>query len=135
VGAFTKQQRSAVMRSIRKTDTQPEIAVRRLLHSLGYRFRLYGKDIPGRPDIVFRSRRKVIFVNGCFWHQHAGCRLARQPKSNLSYWIPKLEGNRRRDQKVRRLLKRVDWSYLTLWECQIRKQNGLDEKLQRYLGK
>jgi DNA mismatch endonuclease, patch repair protein len=131
--SISRSKRSDVMRSIRKTDTRPEIAVRRLLHSMGYRFRLYGKEVPGRPDIVFRSRQKVIFVNGCFWHQHRGCSLARKPKSNLAYWIPKLEGNRQRDRKVRRKLTVSKWSYLTVWECQTIRRTTLERRLRDYL--
>jgi DNA mismatch endonuclease (patch repair protein) len=122
-----------MMRRFTKTDTKPEIQVRKLLHAMGYRFRLYGSEIPGRPDIVFRPRRKVIFVNGCFWHQHRGCRLARLPKSNLEYWIPKLEGNRRRDTMVRRQLVRASWSHLTIWECQVANKSTLLQKLRGYL--
>lgn len=129
-----KAQRSSVMSRIRKTDTGPELVVRRALHALGYRFRLYGRDMPGRPDIVFRGRRKVIFVHGCFWHQHKPCRLARRPKSNLEYWIPKLEGNRARDKRVRRALQRDEWSCLTIWECQTGDANRLRSKLRSYLG-
>lgn len=130
---ISKRKRSEVMRSIRKTNTRPEVAVRRLLHALGYRFRLHGKEMPGRPDIIFRSRRKVIFINGCFWHQHRGCALAREPKSNRSYWVPKLEGNRRRDRKVRRMLTASEWSHLTIWECQTRRATNLERKLRDYL--
>jgi DNA mismatch endonuclease (patch repair protein) len=133
VDTISKRKRSEVMRSIRKTDTRPEVAVRRLLHAMGYRFRLYAKEVPGRPDIVFRSRRKEIFVNGCFWHQHCGCVFAREPKSNRSYWIPKLEGNRRRDRRVRRMLTTAKWSHLTIWECQTGRAKNLERKLRGYL--
>jgi DNA mismatch endonuclease (patch repair protein) len=90
--------RSANMRAIRSTNMRPELAIRRLVHSLGYRFRLHQQDLPGRPDLVFASRRKIIFVNGCFWHSH-DCKSAHIPKSNRTYWIPKLKRNRARDRK------------------------------------
>lgn len=130
---LSKRKRSEVMKRITKTDTKPEIRVRKLLHAMGYRFRLYASEIPGRPDIVFRQRRKVIFINGCFWHQHRRCRLARKPKSNLDYWLPKLEGNRCRDTRVRRQLGRASWSHLTIWECQIADQSTLQQKLRGHL--
>ena len=91
--------RSANMRAIRSKGMRPELAVRSLVHKLGYRFRLHRKDLPGKPDLVFPSRRKVIFVHGCFWHSHQGCKAAHIPKSNLDYWIPKLERNRARDAR------------------------------------
>src|SRR5271169_3299049 len=90
--------RSANMRAIRSKDMRPELAVRSLVHKLGYRFRLHRKDLPGKPDLVFVTRRKVIFVHGCFWHSHQGCKTAHVPKSNVDYWGPKLERNRMRDQ-------------------------------------
>ena len=130
---ISKTKRSAVMRRITKTNTQPELRVRKLLHAMGYRFRLHAPEIPGRPDIVFRAKRKVIFVHGCFWHQHRGCKLARQPKSNLEYWVPKLEGNWRRDTRVRRQLARDSWSYLTVWECQVQDEKRLANRLSNYL--
>lgn len=89
--------------------------------------------MPGRPDIVFRPRQKVIFVHGCFWHQHRGCKLARQPKSNLSYWLPKLKGNAQRDLRVRRQLTRDAWSCLVVWECEIKNEARLEGRLRTYL--
>src|SRR5216684_4116419 len=91
--------RSARMALIRSKNTQPELIVRRIVHGLGYRYRLHGSELPGKPDLVFASKRKVLFVQGCFWHQHPGCRFARRPKSRLEYWIPKLKRNRQRDLK------------------------------------
>lgn len=130
---ISRAARSAVMRRITKTNTRPELRVRKVLHAMGYRFRLHAPEIPGRPDIVFRQARKVIFVHGCFWHQHKGCKLARQPKSNLQYWIPKLEGNSRRDTRVRRQLARGSWSCLTVWECQVDDEKRLANRLSSYL--
>src|ERR1043166_4715922 len=118
---FDAEQRSAVMRAVKSKGTKPEIKVRRLLHKAGYRYRLHRKDLPGNPDLVFPSRRAVIFVHGCFWHRHKGC--GRMPKSKLSYWLPKLEANKTRDQKNQRALRRSGWRVLVIWECQLRDKN------------
>lgn len=113
-------------------DTAPELIVRRLLHSLGYRFRLYRRDLPGTPDIVFPSRRKAIFVNGCFWHAH-GCRIGRSPKSRQEFWEPKLARNRARDKKNRADLRAMGWAVLTVWQCQTRKPDRLSTILVSFL--
>lgn len=112
--------RSAQMALIKARDTKPELKVRRALHAAGLRYRLHAKDLPGRPDLVFRSRRIAVFVHGCFWHQHpdASCKLARMPKSKLDFWRPKLEGNRQRDVRTRSELESRGWSVLEIWECQ-----------------
>src|SRR5687767_2131660 len=102
------------MARVRGRDTGPEMVVRRLVHGLGYRFRLHGRGLPGRPDLVFRSRSKVIFVHGCFWHRHKDCALARVPKSRLEFWEPKLESNRVRDESNLRALKASGWRVLTI---------------------
>ncbi|WP_259397709.1 very short patch repair endonuclease, partial [Burkholderia cepacia] len=109
--------RSDNMRRIRSKDTAPEMAVRRLTHGLGYRYRLHRKDIPGKPDLVFPARRKVIFIHGCFWHQHPGCREGRPPKSNAAYWLPKLERNQQRDKAALEKLAALGWNALVIWEC------------------
>jgi DNA mismatch endonuclease (patch repair protein) len=125
---------SAQMRSIRKKDTKPEIAVRRLAHRMGYRFRLHRRDLPGTPDIAFPSRKKVVFVHGCFWHQH-DCALGRRiPTVNSQYWLPKLARNRTRDFEAERALHRLGWSTLTLWECEIRDTVATANRLSRFLG-
>lgn len=112
--------RSALMARVRSKDTKPEIAVRRALHALGFRFRLHVKDLPGSPDLVFPARGKVIFVHGCFWHGHS-CRNGRaQPKSNVAFWRAKLQMNIARDAKVKRKLRAAGWSVATVWECAIR---------------
>jgi DNA mismatch endonuclease, patch repair protein len=129
----TRESRSALMARIGGKDTAPELVVRRLLHSLGYRFRLYRRDLPGRPDIVFGTRRKVVFVNGCFWHAH-GCRIGRPPKSRLEFWGPKLERNRQRDARNRAKLRRLGWRTLTLWQCQTRFPERMEVKLRSFLG-
>lgn len=121
---LTEERRSALMARIKGKNTVPELAVRRLAHSLGYRFRLHRPDLPGTPDLVFPSRRKVIFVHGCFWHGH-GCSKGRLPKSKLDFWAPKIAANRRRDARQRRLLKAAGWSSLVIWACGIAHQEPL----------
>ncbi len=115
---LSKGERSLRMGLIKSTNTQPELLMRRLATMLGYRYRLHQKTLPGSPDLVFRSRRKVIFVNGCFWHRHNRCQLARLPKSNTEFWRQKLESNRRRDRTVRATLLRHGWRSLVVWECE-----------------
>lgn len=116
----TDKARSAQMALIKARDTKPELKVRRAIHAAGLRYRLHAKDLPGRPDLVFRSRRIAVFVHGCFWHQHPdpSCKLARMPKSKLEFWRPKLEGNRQRDLRTRGELEARGWSVLEVWECQ-----------------
>jgi DNA mismatch endonuclease (patch repair protein) len=100
---------------------------------MGFRYRLHGKGLPGRPDLVFAGRRKVIFVHGCFWHRHAACALARLPKSRRDFWVPKLEANRERDERNRRALARDGWKVLTVWECQLKETGRLQKKIRRFL--
>lgn len=123
------------MSGIRGKNTQPEMLVRRLLHAMGYRYRLHARELPGRPDIVFRSRRLAIFVHGCFWHRHPdpGCRLARMPKSRVDFWQPKLEGNRVRDEANVTALERMGWKVLLVWECQLRDREQLGNVLRRFI--
>lgn len=116
---LTRERRSENMRRIRSANTKPEIAVRRLVHSLGFRFRLHLRDLPGRPDIVLPKHRAIILVHGCFWHQHRRCIDGRQPQSNTSYWSSKLERNLKRDRSNARKLRRLGWRVLTIWECQL----------------
>lgn len=124
--------RSAQMALIKARDTKPELKVRRAMHTAGLRYRLHAKDLPGRPDLVFRSRRIAVFVHGCFWHQHPdpSCKLARKPKSKLEFWRPKLEGNRHRDLRTRGELEARSWSVLEIWECQTG-HNELDALVMR----
>jgi DNA mismatch endonuclease (patch repair protein) len=129
----TPESRSALMSRIGGKNTAPELAVRRLLHRLGYRFRLHRKDLPGTPDIVLPARRKAIFVNGCFWHAH-GCRIGRPPRSRPGFWLPKLEHNRARDQSDRRELRKAGWSVFTVWQCQLKFPERLAERLIDFLG-
>lgn len=113
----SKKRRSEIMANIRAKDMKPEMVVRRLVHSMGYRYRLHRRDLPGRPDLAFMGRRKAIFVHGCFWHQHADCYDGKLPKSNRAYWIPKLRGNEARDHENQAKLADMGWSTLVIWEC------------------
>ncbi|MES2120493.1 MAG: DNA mismatch endonuclease Vsr [Pseudomonadota bacterium] len=130
---LSSSRRSENMRRIRSGDTTPEIHVRRMLHRLGYRYRCHRKDLPGRPDIVFSRRRKVIFVHGCFWHQHRGCLRATQPKSREDYWLPKLRRNIERDELAALQLREQGWDVLTVWECET-KLGELEPLLTQFLG-
>ncbi|NJA88074.1 DNA mismatch endonuclease Vsr [Rhodocyclus tenuis] len=132
---LTPIQRSERMGKVRATDTRPELAVRRLVHAMGYRYRLHRKDLPGKPDLVFAGRRKVIFVNGCFWHRHddPSCHLARLPKSRLEFWVPKLESNRKRDALICERLVATGWGVMTVWECELRDEDALREKIREFL--
>lgn len=131
---ITPQQRSEVMRRIRKANTKPEMRVRRLCHALGFRFRLHRRDLPGTPDLVFPRHRKVIFVHGCWWHRH-NCSLGiREPKSRRDYWMPKLELNVKRDRLVIQQLEGSGWSVLTVWECQTKDPEALASRLQAFLA-
>lgn len=124
--------RSENMRAIRSKDMRPELAVRSLVHSMGYRYRLHGKNLPGKPDLVFASRRKVIFVHGCFWHSHS-CKIAHVPKSNSAYWGPKLERNRTRDTKNVETLREKGWKTLIVWECEVNDTKSLTRRLAGFL--
>ena len=120
---LTREERSKRMSLVRAKDTKPEMRVRKLIHSLGYRYRLHARDLPGRPDLVFRRRRKIVFVHGCFWHQH-NCPMGnRIPKTRVSFWREKLEGNRKRDIAIERQLRKEGWSVLVIWECQTNPSN------------
>lgn len=124
--------RSENMRRIRSKNTGPEIRVRKLIHKMGYRYRVHVKHLPGRPDIVFASRKKIIFVHGCFWHQH-NCREGRIPGTAIAYWKPKLQRTRERDRKHVRWLNKTGWKVLILWECEIEKETALAERIQKFL--
>ena len=127
------QTRSRIMSRITSKDTKPELRVRRLLHSLGYRYRLHRTDLPGRPDLVFASRRKIVLVNGCFWHYHRGCVDAHIPAGNRDYWPPKLTRTRARDERNIRLLREKGWAVMTVWECQLNDLATTTDRLVRFL--
>jgi len=133
---ISPDRRSANMSQIRGRDMAPEMAVRRLLFSLGYRYRLHPKNLPGKPDIVFPGRRKIIFVHGCFWHQHGdpSCKIAHIPKSKQDYWVPKLQRNQTRDIEVLTALEAVGWKVLVVWECELRDKNTLTNKLTEFIN-
>jgi DNA mismatch endonuclease (patch repair protein) len=127
--------RSQQMSRVKSKDSKPELLVRRLLHSLGYRYRLHRKDLPGRPDLVFPARKKIIFVHGCFWHRHACSLGKRVPKSNQQFWLPKLEANRLRDINIRKKLENLGWEIFVVWECEIKDADLLRERLLNFLNK
>jgi DNA mismatch endonuclease (patch repair protein) len=126
--------RSENMRAIRGKDTQPELVVRRLIHRLGYRFRLHRKDLPGKPDLVFPSRYKLIFVHGCFWHSHA-CKQGLIPNSNRDFWLPKLSKNSARDDRNTKTLAGEGWNVLVIWQCELKNIPSVARKVKRFLGR
>jgi len=130
---LTPERRSWLMSRIGSKDTRPELALRSLLHGLGYRFRLHRRDLPGTPDVVLPGRNAVVFVHGCFWHGHA-CKRSGMPKSRVEYWGAKIDANRRRDEKKRRALRAMGWRVLTVWECELRNPDRLSAKIVRMLG-
>jgi DNA mismatch endonuclease (patch repair protein) len=129
---FTDPARSAQMALVKARDTKPELRVRKAFHVAGLRYRLQAKELPGRPDIIFRSRRLVVFVHGCFWHQHPdpNCKLARMPKSRQEFWRPKLTGNRERDMRTRLQLETAGWTVLEIWECETTKPERVAELIE-----
>ena len=133
VDSVSPEVRSRIMAQVKSKGMKPEMQVRRLLHGLGYRYRLHRADLPGRPDLVFPSRRKVVFVNGCFWHKHADCPRVRIPATNRDYWIAKLERNRARDERNLALLREGGWTVMTVWECQLKDLQAVTESLTQFL--
>ncbi|WP_166358915.1 very short patch repair endonuclease [Pseudomonas akapageensis] len=129
-----KKERSRIMSLVKGKDTRPEMVVRRLLHGLGFRYRLHNAKLPGTPDITFSRKRKVIFVHGCFWHRHDGCALARIPKSNQEFWVAKLEGNKARDESTLVKLHEAGWETLVVWECELKDLHSLKQRLLSFLG-
>ena len=128
------EQRSRNMSAIKSKNTKPEIAVRKLLHSMGYRFRLHRKDLPGSPDIVLPKYKTVIFVHGCFWHRHQNCKYASNPKTRREFWEKKFKENIERDKKTQEKLKNLGWKTKIVWECEIKKQDKLIKKLEDFLN-
>jgi len=129
---FTPEERSRIMALVKSKDTSIELIVRRLVHRLGYRYRLHVASLPGTPDLVFPARRKIIFINGCFWHMH-GCGRCRIPTARRDYWINKLSKNRLRDARNRRQLRRSGWSVMTVWECKARDLTRLGRAISRFI--
>lgn len=127
------EQRSSLMSRIRNKDTGPEMKVRRLAHALGFRFRLHRRDLPGSPDLVFPSHRKVIFVHGCYWHRHEGCRYTYSPKSNIMFWQSKFEANVARDRRAANMLETLGWKALVIWECETQNEEALRVRLLEFL--
>lgn len=125
--------RSRMMAGIKGKNTRPELAVRSLVHGMGFRYRLHRKDLPGSPDLVFPRLKKVIFVHGCFWHRHPGCRFAYTPKSNSQFWLDKLEGNIRRDGQAVMALEALGWQVLIVWECEVSDLPALTRKVSSFL--
>lgn len=132
---FNPEKRSEIMSHIKGRNSGPELAVRSLLHRMGYRFRLHQKALPGRPDIVLPRYRSVIFVHGCFWHRHKDCRFAYTPKSRIDFWKAKFEANIIRDEKVNSDLERLGWQVIIVWECELRKPDQLCSRLMTSLRK
>ena len=128
-----KSSRSYNMSQIGGKDTKPEMAVRRILWHLGYRYRLHSKGLPGKPDVAFKSRKKVIFVHGCYWHRHPGCKYTTTPKSNVEFWNKKFRVNMERDKRVQRELREAGFRYLIVWECEIKNPVLLEKKLVTFL--
>ncbi|MEQ8450053.1 MAG: DNA mismatch endonuclease Vsr [Nitratireductor sp.] len=125
--------RSRIMRGNRQKDTKPELVVRRCLHAMGYRFRLHRRDLPGNPDIVLPRHHTVIQVHGCFWHQHAGCKLANVPRTRRDYWIPKLAHNVERDAASAKALEALGWRVITIWECDVNDPAALRDRFRTLL--
>jgi len=132
VDTVTPEKRSSIMSRIRSKDTVPEMVVRKLIFSMGYRYRLHRKDLPGCPDIVFPGRKKVIFVHGCFWHMH-NCKFGRMPKVRQEYWIEKMKGNKRRDQENIGKLESHGWKVLVIWECEIANTASVEKDIKDFL--
>jgi DNA mismatch endonuclease (patch repair protein) len=130
---LSTEQRSERMSRVRGKDTKPEMFVRRLVHGLGYRYRLHVREIPGCPDIVFSGVKKAIFVHGCYWHRHEGCPLARMPKSRIAFWEDKLNGNRERDDLNLKRLTEMGWRYLVVWECELKDKGALQDRITTFL--
>jgi DNA mismatch endonuclease (patch repair protein) len=131
---FDNAKRSSIMAAIHSENTKPELIVRRAVYALGFRYRLHAKDVPGKPDLVFRKMQKAIFVHGCFWHRHPGCSRASLPKTRVEFWREKFEKNVTRDNRVRRALRRNGWRVLTIWQCELHDPARLTRRLSEFLG-
>lgn len=134
---LSPRERSARMAKVRGKGSKPEMLVRRLVHAMGFRYRLHDRRLPGSPDLVFPKLRKAVFVHGCFWHRHPDihCKLARMPKTRLDFWRPKLQGNRERDLRHEGQLEALGWQIFVVWECQMRDKEQLENDLRAFLTK
>ena len=130
---LTPERRSWLMSRVRSKDTTPELLVRRMVHAMGYRFRLHRSDLPGKPDLVLPRHGKIVFVHGCFWHRHKSCRMATVPKSRKAFWLNKFEKNVKRDARNIRVLRKQGWKVLVLWQCQTTDPDRLEKRLRRFL--
>lgn len=130
---FTPEKRSNIMSRVKGRDTGPEKVIRSILHAMGYRFRLHEKRLPGKPDIVLPRHQRVVLVHGCFWHGHQGCNRSKRPKSNVDFWNRKIDGNIRRDVENQEKLRTAGWKILTVWQCQIRDRERLQNRLRDFM--
>ena len=128
------ERRSRNMSAIKSKNTKPEIKVRKVLHSMGYRFRLHRKDLPGSPDIVLPKYKTVIFVHGCFWHRHENCKYASNPKTRKEFWENKFKTNVKRDKEIQEKIKNIGWKSVVIWECEVRNIESIEEKIKRFLN-
>jgi DNA mismatch endonuclease (patch repair protein) len=126
--------RSLIMASVRSRDTKPELAVRKMVHALGYRYRLHSKTLPGKPDLVFPSRRKIVLVHGCFWHRHRRCKYTTTPKTRVDYWEDKFSTNIARDKRTLQNLKKMGWAVATVWQCELKNPERLARRLDDFLS-
>lgn len=136
VDKFSKRKRSEIMSHIKSKNTKPEITVRKIIYSLGYRYRLHRKDLPGKPDLAFIKKKKVIFINGCFWHGHSGCKKSALPDTNYEFWNDKIKNNVNRDTLNYQRLEDMDWKYLVIWQCEIKndKLENIKSKIIHFLN-
>jgi DNA mismatch endonuclease Vsr len=134
IDRLTPAERSAHMARIKRSDTRPELIVRKLLFRLGYRFRIQMRGVPGRPDVAFPRRRKAIYVHGCFWHAHENCSVSRVPKTRTAFWKAKFAANRERDRRLEASARQAGWSCLVVWECELRDEVTLARLLTSHLG-
>ena len=130
---FSPETRSKVMAAVRQRDTAPEMFVRRMLHGMGYRYRLHRRDLPGSPDLVFPSRKKVVFVHGCFWHGHT-CHRGALPKTRIEFWRTKIHNNKKRDVRILARLQKIGWQAITVWQCELADRATLKHRLVRFLA-
>jgi DNA mismatch endonuclease (patch repair protein) len=134
VDRLTRERRSALMQRVRGKNTKPEMIVRKMIWAMGYRYRLHDNRLPGSPDIVFKKRKKAIFVHGCFWHAH-GCKKGLPPKSNLDFWRPKLEATKSRDRNNQKELKDKNWEVLVIWQCDLKNPEEVTSRIRNFLTK